>query len=258
MIGKYLFISWIGLVLLTGTLWAGALLEVTPREFDFGRMVKNEGSYTFSYAIKNAGNEVLKIDKVQPGCGCTSVAIGKNKLAPGETTTLKGKLNTEHFEGPTQKSIMLHSNDGEQKLRILSLKIILPFAQTGPRLWPIGGRYAVHIRDGFILAMAWVENCDSGTPHVITGIDLPEGWTCDTMLPVTVKPEGREKLELKRPEVSNPKETVKDLPVTIYMDGNGGPILKGTLFYFEPMIAKPPATGPTANPTVNPPAVVPD
>lgn len=42
----------------------------------------------FEFSLTNRGGNTIRITKVDPGCGCTTAHLGKELLAPGETTAL--------------------------------------------------------------------------------------------------------------------------------------------------------------------------
>lgn len=73
-------------------------------------------------AIKNIGNDTLKIVNVQPTCGCTYAPLSKNLLLPGESTDLVITLSISNFEGPISKHIRIYSNDPKHSLMDLELK----------------------------------------------------------------------------------------------------------------------------------------
>lgn len=223
----------IAVMLVSGaSVWAGPRMEVTPGVYDFGTQKENKGPYDFKFTVKNTGDAPLKIEHVKPGCGCTKVEMAKMELAPAESTELTGQLKTTSFEGAISKSVMVTSNDEKQKLRMLELKIQLPFSDSGPRLYPKGNRfYARQSSPGMpYQAWVWVENCDAKAPVQITGVTLPEGWACAEKLPVTVAPEKREKLTVSKVFESEPAD-FSGLEFTVATDFKGREALKGTLNY---------------------------
>jgi hypothetical protein len=61
--------------------------------------------------LKNAGNEPLKIDKVDASCGCTGTMISTDNLKPGESGALKITFNSKNFSGKVHKTVTINSND---------------------------------------------------------------------------------------------------------------------------------------------------
>ncbi|MGD8779783.1 MAG: DUF1573 domain-containing protein [Ignavibacteria bacterium] len=77
---------------------------------DFGEI--NEGIVvTHNYIIKNLGDAVLDIAKVKASCGCTAANPSKNKLEPGDSTTIEVKFNTFRRYGQQKKYVYIFSND---------------------------------------------------------------------------------------------------------------------------------------------------
>lgn len=179
---------------------AGPALEVVPAVVDFGRRTTNDMTYPFTFTLKNSGDEPLVIESVRAGCGCTKVDLPEKQIAPGAEVVLTGVLETQHFEGTTNKSIHLTTNETPKRNHALPLTIILPYDQKGLRFspqnakWflarPVGDRYR---------ALVNIENCNvEGDLHIVS-VGLPDGWTCETTLPASVKPESRTFLIMTRP-----------------------------------------------------------
>jgi hypothetical protein len=64
--------------------------------------------------ISNSGDDTLLITKVQPTCGCTNAPLRKDKLAPGESTSMMVTLAVANYDGEISKSIRVFSNDPKQ------------------------------------------------------------------------------------------------------------------------------------------------
>ncbi len=77
---------------------------------DFGEVKQGE---TVERLVKfsNAGSAELKIEKVEPSCGCTAVMLSSKALAPGETGKLKISIDTFAKKGKLTKTMTIFSND---------------------------------------------------------------------------------------------------------------------------------------------------
>src|SRR3990172_10196310 len=88
-------------------------IEVSPKTYDFGEINYGEVmNYTFE--VKNAGTRPLEIKRVATSCSCTTAKIGKENLAPGETTQLSvrydsGAMGSSHGKGEQERIIYLRS-----------------------------------------------------------------------------------------------------------------------------------------------------
>jgi len=79
--------------------------------WDFGYVPKG-GSVSHIFQVKNIGEDTLIIVRVRPGCGCTSVPLFKDRLAPNETADLEVIFDSQKLRaGKTSKSIQITSND---------------------------------------------------------------------------------------------------------------------------------------------------
>src|SRR5687767_4251785 len=76
--------------------------------YDWGKVVPGELQAVIE--IKNSGDSVLKIDRVQPGCGCTTSPIDKNVLAPGESGKINVKLDARNRSGALHKILTIYSD----------------------------------------------------------------------------------------------------------------------------------------------------
>jgi uncharacterized cupredoxin-like copper-binding protein len=86
----------------------------SPRAtFDFGEAPQND-KVEYDFILENRGKKPLRIDKVNATCGCTVGQPEKNELAPGESTKVKTTFNTQTFNGPVTKTLIVDSNDTTQ------------------------------------------------------------------------------------------------------------------------------------------------
>jgi hypothetical protein len=98
----------------------GKIEVVGGDTFDWGKVA--QGELKTKIEIKNAGDSVLKIDRVQPGCGCTAAPIDKNVLAPGEIGTIDVKLDARNRSGALHKIITVFSDDPKTPAKVINLK----------------------------------------------------------------------------------------------------------------------------------------
>jgi len=62
------------------------------------------------FVLKNTGDEVLKIESVRPGCGCTVVKFD-SLIPPGKSSKIESVVNIAGYHsGPISKSITVTSN----------------------------------------------------------------------------------------------------------------------------------------------------
>ncbi len=77
---------------------------------DFG-IVSPETSSFHEFTFKNTGTGTLKVENVEPACGCTVPSLDKTEYASGETGALKVQYLSDSQFGPTIKQLLVRSND---------------------------------------------------------------------------------------------------------------------------------------------------
>ena len=90
--------------------------------YDWKEVKVTEGPLKAKIQIKNEGDELLKIDEVKPGCGCTTAPLDKNELKPGEVATLNVTFNINSYSGNVAKSISIRSNDPKAPRKFLEIR----------------------------------------------------------------------------------------------------------------------------------------
>ena len=212
------------------SVWAGPSIVLEPPTFDWGRQTENKGEYTYTFTVKNAGDEELQITRIRPGCSCTKVELKKQNLAPGESTEMTGALKTTGVEGAMQKGIILTTNDPLHQTMMANLAI--RFAINGQGLRIKGNPVAVRLRQDTLWAYVMLENCEPDKAIRIEAMELPEGWDCQQTLPVTVAAEDRTSVVLTRPLGANVEPQAFDsLPFTVVTDSAKTPRVQGALSY---------------------------
>lgn len=91
-------------------LHAAPKLAVIPETYDFGEIPSGE-SVQATFTLRNGGDETLHIAYVRTSCGCTTTALEKRDLAPGEETPLVATLSLKNRSGPQNKRLTIGSND---------------------------------------------------------------------------------------------------------------------------------------------------
>jgi hypothetical protein len=93
--------------------WAGPKVVVRDNDYDFG--YTPEGlSVIHRFWVLNGGDADLRISKVRPTCGCTSVPLTKNLIPPHDSVAMDVKFDTRRFHGKVAKSAGIECNDTTQ------------------------------------------------------------------------------------------------------------------------------------------------
>ncbi len=95
---------------------AGLSLSAAPRiavdanTYDFGQTVAGL-SVVHVFTLTNTGDQPLGIVGVSVGCGCTTTAVEKSTIDPGESIALTMTVNTAWFSGTLFKTATVSSTD---------------------------------------------------------------------------------------------------------------------------------------------------
>jgi uncharacterized protein DUF1573 len=117
-----------------------AQLRWETRELEFSPPV-DETQVTAHFKFQNVGQSEIKITSVTTSCGCTTAALEKNTIAPGEKGEIKATFDAGERVGLQQKTISVESTDPESPKTSLVLKVrIQKVAQVRPSLleWDVG------------------------------------------------------------------------------------------------------------------------
>jgi hypothetical protein len=115
-----------------------AVLTLENPLVDFGRLAdfdKRQATVTF----RNTGGADLRITKVEPTCGCTSVGFDTSRTyAPGEAGEITLAF-TPKGQGPQNKAVRVLSNDPDEPVRIITIKAdVVPSLSAEPRVLQLG------------------------------------------------------------------------------------------------------------------------
>lgn len=85
-------------------------LNLLNKSLDFGKLKQNT-SRTQEVTVVNNGKTELAINAVQGNCACISALPDKDKLKPGESSSIKITFDPQDRLGTQQKSVTVYSND---------------------------------------------------------------------------------------------------------------------------------------------------
>ena len=115
-----------------------AVLELQDPIVDFGTLADFDKRQAV-VAFRNAGAQPLRITKVEPTCGCTSVGFDTSRTyGPGEGGEIT-LAYTPKGQGPQSKAVRILSNDGERPVQNITIKAdIVPSLTAEPRVLQLG------------------------------------------------------------------------------------------------------------------------
>jgi len=167
-------------------LWAGITglnvwAEGTPKiqfdktVYDFGKTSQVE-TVTGSFTFRNAGDEILKLEKPTTSCGCTVADLKPDSLQPGEKGELTFSLNMPSIRSLLEKHITVTSNDPQNPSVELTIKAnYVPLFEFYPTL------VRFDIRSGSETNVTLVAQRTDGKKLNITKIEPSKPWITATL-----------------------------------------------------------------------------
>ncbi|MBI5471987.1 MAG: DUF1573 domain-containing protein [Ignavibacteriae bacterium] len=103
-------IAFSALVVCASLLYAQPKIEIVGgKKFDFGEIHRGK-KVDRTVVIKNTGNQVLELGRVDVSCGCTGTVASTTSIAPGKTGEVLITFNSANFQGKIHKSVTINSN----------------------------------------------------------------------------------------------------------------------------------------------------
>lgn len=120
---KKLIVLGVALGLLGGAAAAAPTIQVDADTYAVTIPAGTQVKHTF--VITNAGDATLTLSSVRTSCGCTTTALAKRDLAPGESVDLDATVNTTGFTGTVIRTITVTSNDPVHASTTLKFEITI-------------------------------------------------------------------------------------------------------------------------------------
>lgn len=146
-------------------------VEIESMMHDFGYMNPHTvGQHEF--VVRNVGERDLTLDVVTTSCKCTVGAVGKNKVAPGEETTITLEWDTRSKIGHFAHAAWINTNDPENVqlcLRVVGRVQLLAGVSADPVIFNNLRRGQPSTESVFIHSPQWqklkVENITCSMPE---------------------------------------------------------------------------------------------
>jgi hypothetical protein len=150
---------------------AGApVLRLSTLEWNFGE--QDTGTIVSNRVeLSNIGDEELLILALNASCGCTTTALSKRRLAPGERVDLDLFMNLQGRVGLQKKTVSIRSNDPQHPDTILTIRgeartrvALMPKALSFGRIDPTKEPEVREVRLGGYMTNAVIVSVDPGGP----------------------------------------------------------------------------------------------
>lgn len=87
--------------------------------------VQSGSLVSHSFVVTNTGDETLAITDVYTSCGCTTAALAKRNLAPGESVDIAATVNTAGFRGTVTRTVSVVTNDPTSPTAVLQIVVTI-------------------------------------------------------------------------------------------------------------------------------------
>lgn len=78
-------------------------------KFDFGNIHRGQ-KVERKVVVKNTGNELLELGRVDVSCGCTGTVVTNGSIPPGKSGEVLITFNSTNFTGKIHKTVTVNSN----------------------------------------------------------------------------------------------------------------------------------------------------
>lgn len=115
--------SFFSIAVLTAALFAEPRIEFDRHAFSCGTVIEGKDEILkANFIVTNNGDEILKITRVRPGCGCTVVKFD-SLIAPGKSSKIESSVNIKGYRsGPISKLITVTSNAKNEPIARLTIE----------------------------------------------------------------------------------------------------------------------------------------
>jgi Protein of unknown function (DUF1573) len=97
---------------------------VDPMNRDFGKIAEGQ-KLEVAFRFRNAGDQPLIIEKVQPSCGCTIAEQPEEPIAPGKEGVIKAAFNSEGRVGSNHKTLYVYANTKGSRSQELQFEVVV-------------------------------------------------------------------------------------------------------------------------------------
>jgi hypothetical protein len=87
-----------------------AKFALEKKEHNFGT-ISHQEKVDYDFNFTNEGMYTLVIYSIKAECGCTATDLGKRKIEPGETGSIKVVFDPRNYRGVVQKELTVYTND---------------------------------------------------------------------------------------------------------------------------------------------------
>jgi hypothetical protein len=94
------------------------------REVDIGEVLQGQ-LVEHSFRLRNAGSADLVIDRLDPGCNCTSARASSSRMKPGQNGLVAVNVRTDRSLGPMMEQVIVHTNDPHNRVVTLKVKSLV-------------------------------------------------------------------------------------------------------------------------------------
>ena len=98
----------------------GAILSIDKEVHDYGT-IDQAANWECFFTVTNTGTQPLILSRCKGSCGCTVPSCPQEPVAPGASTKIKVKYDTNRV-GPINKSVTITSNATNEPNKTIRIK----------------------------------------------------------------------------------------------------------------------------------------
>ena len=119
---------------------AAEALHFSQTSFDFGRIAEEGGVVRHTFRFRNTSSEPIVILGATTSCGCTRAEYSHKPVAAGAEGEIVVSLAPLHYPGAFDRKIMVHTSQGDYRLRI--------YGRVTPRPLQFEERFPIVLGEG--------------------------------------------------------------------------------------------------------------
>ncbi len=122
-------------------------IEITPAQFNFGKIKEENGAIKAKFTIKNISKKPYILNYSYSGCGCVLSKITKEPLMPNKSREIEVVFDPKGRPGLITKDLVLVSNNRKQQDKLPIRGEVIPRKKSVEELYPINTEEGLRLSD---------------------------------------------------------------------------------------------------------------
>ncbi len=156
--------------------------------------------------IYNGGGDTLRINKVTPGCGCTTAPLSKQAIAPNDSARLSVVFDTKNMLGKMIKDVTIKSNDPDKPETLVKFMGVLNSEHPKVKVKPNVVRFFPSAANNNRMQKTLLVSNGFDTDIELKAIDYPRSLIKITPASVKVKARSSVSIEVEQTVAATAEE----------------------------------------------------